>query len=74
MSIKAQAVTTRIVEAFALIATLASCLLVLGLITHLVAFYGIGDHALNSGIVVGTSAHNVGYEFVGDPGFFVDGN
>jgi len=44
----------------------------LGLATGLVHVYGVGNGALNSGIVVGTDGHNVGWEWAGTPGLFVD--
>jgi len=44
------------------------------LATLLVHVYGVGDGALNSGIMIGTDAHNVGFEWTGTPGFFIDNN
>jgi len=38
----------------------------------LVHVYGVGNGALNSGVVVGTDGHNVGFEWAGTPGLFVD--
>lgn len=57
------------------IAALALVALVgLGLATGLVRVYGVGNGALNAGVVVGTDSHNVGFEWRGEPGFFVDAN
>jgi hypothetical protein len=49
-------------------------LLSLGMITGLITVYGVGNGALNAGVVVGTSAHSVGMEWRGVPGFFVNGS
>lgn len=58
------------ITAAALVA-LVVCL-ALGLATGLVHVYGVGNGALNSGVVVGTDGHNVGLEWAGTPGLFVD--
>lgn len=44
----------------------------LGVATGLVRVYGVGNGALNAGVVVGTDGHNVGYEWTGTPGWFTD--
>lgn len=45
-----------------------------GLLLGLVKVYGVGEPSLNAGVVVGTDAHNVGFEWAGTPGWFIDNN
>lgn len=50
----------------------ATVLAAVAVLTGLVQVYGVGNGALNSGVVLGTDGHNVGFEWAGTPGLFVD--
>jgi hypothetical protein len=67
MKLAAQAIATVSVVVIVLCAALT-----VGLATGLVHVYGVGNGALNSGVVVGTDGHNVGFEWAGAVGPFVD--
>ena len=54
--------------------TLLIAVVGLGALTGLVKVYGVGEPSQNAGVVVGTDSHDVGFEWAGAPGFFVDNN